>query len=140
MKKFDQRPKARKSCKTVESVFIVFFYITIYRHTQGFTGEPENIRRRCRSVRRSTPPPAVAAVSCWASCPRLLVLSCEAPAIAGASVWKCRRVRPALFLSVLSYRFSVWFRRSSFRLFASLFRRSNIDSSRIYIEFPPNLY
>ena len=32
--------KARKSCKTVESVFIVFFYITIYRHTQGFTSDP----------------------------------------------------------------------------------------------------
>jgi len=100
----------------------------------------ENLRHRCRSVRRSTPPPAVAAVSCWASCPRPSVCSCEAPAIAGASVWKCRRWRPALFLSVLSYRFSVWFRRLSFRLFASLFRRSNIDSPRIYIEFPSNLY
>ena len=100
----------------------------------------ENLRHRCRSVRRSTPPPAVAAVSCWASCPRPSVCSCEAPAIAGASVWKCRRWRPALFLSVLSYRFSVWFRRLSFRLFTSLFRRSNIDSDRIYIEFPSNLY
>ena len=31
--------------KRQSRAFIVFFYITIYRHTQGFTGEPENLKK-----------------------------------------------------------------------------------------------